>query len=161
MSGGELLLVAALMAFGLVGVVIPVVPGLPVILVAGVWWAAADGGGGRWAVVAVLAVLLVAGTVAKYVLPARAVGGSGAPRTTLLWGGVGAVVGFFVVPVVGLLVGGVAGVYLAELRRLGDGRAAWTSTRAVLVAAGIGMLLELAAGVAMVVVWALAELTAA
>ena len=160
MSGSALLLVALLMAVGLVGVLVPVVPGLPVVLGAGIWWAAADGGGGRWVVVAVMAALLVGGVVAKYALPARAVGGSGAPRSTLLLGVGGAVVGFFEVPVVGLLIGGVAGVYLAELARLGDARAAWSSTRAVLLAAGLGMLLELAAGVAMVLVWAVAELTA-
>ena len=37
------------------------------------------------------------------------------------------VVGFFVVPVVGLFLGFVLGVYLAELRRVGAA-AAWPST---------------------------------
>ena len=160
MNGTELVLVALLMAVGLVGVLVPLLPGLPVVLAAGVWWAVADGGGGRWVVVALMALLGLAGTAAKYVLPARAVGGAGAPRSTLLAGLAGAVVGFFVIPVVGLVIGGVAAVYLAELSRLGDGRRAWASTRQVLLAVGIGMLLELGAGVAMALAWAVAELTA-
>ena len=94
---------------------------------------------------AVLTVLLVIATVVKYVLPARSATGAGAPRRTLLLGVPGAVVGFFVIPVVGLLVGGVGAVFLAELLRLGDAAAAWRSTWAVLVGVGIGMLVELAA----------------
>lgn len=68
---------------------------------------------------------------------------------TLVVGVAGAVAGFFLIPVLGLPVGFVVGVYLAELARLRDGRAAWRSTRTAVVAIGIGMLVELAAGLAM------------
>jgi uncharacterized protein YqgC (DUF456 family) len=142
------------MATGIVGIVLPLLPGLILVLGAGLWWTIADGGGaGRWTVFALMAILLVIGTVAKYVLPAKATADQGAPWTTLLIGAVGAVVGFFVVPVVGLLLGGVAGIYLAELVRLGDWRLALTSTRIALVAFGIGMLIELFAGIAMALTW--------
>jgi uncharacterized protein YqgC (DUF456 family) len=152
-AAGELL-IGLVMLVGLVGVVVPVLPGLALVWASGVLWAWLDGGGtARWAVVAFMTVLLVAGTAAKYVLPARHGSGAGAPRTTLLLGGLGAVVGFFAIPVVGFVIGGVAAVYLAELARLGDGRAAVRSTRAVLVGFGIGALLELVAGFAMVIVW--------
>jgi uncharacterized protein YqgC (DUF456 family) len=63
------------------------------------------------------------------------------------------VVGFFVIPVVGLVAGGVLGVYVAERARLGNHAAAWTSTRRVLVAAGIGALVEIGAGLLMMAVW--------
>ena len=155
MTGGEELLVGALMVAGLVGVLLPVLPGLLLIWGAGLWWTIADGGGpARWTVFGVLTVLLLVGTVAKYVLPARSAAARGAPATTLVAGALGAIVGFFVIPVVGLLVGGVAGIYLAELVRLQDGRRAWTSTRAALVAVGIGVLIELTAGVLMIAAWA-------
>ena len=69
------------------------------------------------------------------------------------WLGAGlGVVGFFVVPVVGLPLGFVLGVYLAEYRRVG-GRAAWPSTVHALKAAGLSILIELAAGVAAALVW--------
>ena len=154
MSTLGLLLVALVMAVGLVGVVVPVLPGLALIWAAGLVWALAEGSGaGRWVTLAVMTVLLVAGTVAKFVLPGRSVLATGAPRSTLLAGGAGALVGFFVIPVVGLVVGGALGVLLAESRRLGDTSRAWTSTRGVLLGVGIGVLLELVAGVAMVVAW--------
>jgi uncharacterized protein YqgC (DUF456 family) len=146
-------LVLLVMLVGLVGVVVPVLPGLLLVWAAGMVWAWVGGGAGHWAVAAALTVLLVAGTVTKYVLPARSAKGSGAPRRTLVIGALGAVVGFFVIPVVGLVVGGVGGVFLAERARVGDSGAAWASTRGVLLSVGIGMLVELVAGVLMVGVW--------
>lgn len=156
MTDAEQLLVGVAMVAGLVGVLVPVIPGLLLIWAAGLWWAIADGGGAaRWTVLGVLTALLLVGTVTKYVLPARSASARGAPVSTLVFGALGAVVGFFVIPVVGVLVGGVAGIYLAEYVRLRDGGRAWTSTRAALVAIGIGMLVELTAGVLMIGAWLL------
>ena len=148
------LLILGIMLVGLVGVLLPVLPGLLLIGLAGLAWASLDGGGAaRWTVVASMLVVLLAGTVAKYVLPARSARSTGAPRSTMLLGAVGAVVGFFVIPVVGLVVGGVGAVFLAELNRLGDAASAWRSTRAVLVGVGIGVLIELTAGLLAILVW--------
>ncbi|MEP6762497.1 MAG: DUF456 domain-containing protein [Sporichthyaceae bacterium] len=148
------LLILGIMLVGLVGVLLPVLPGLLLIGLAGLAWASLDGGGAaRWTVVATMLVVLFAGTVAKYVLPARSARNTGAPRSTMLLGAVGAVVGFFVIPVVGLVVGGVGAVFLAELNRLGDAASAWRSTRAVLVGVGIGVLIELTAGLLAILVW--------
>ena len=66
--------------------------------------------------------------------------------------------GFFVIPVVGVVVGGVGAVFLAELARLRDARSAWRSTWAVLRAVGIGMLVELATAVLMLGTWTAAVL---
>ena len=157
-STGEAL-VGLAMVTGVVGVLVPVIPGLLLIWGAGLVWTVGDGGGpARWTVFAVLTALLAVGTVAKYVLPARSAAARGAPALTLVAGAAGAIAGFFLIPVVGVLVGGVAGIYLAELARLRDGRQAAVSTRAALVAIGIGVLVELAAGVLMVGAWAIGVL---
>jgi hypothetical protein len=60
-------------------------------------------------------------------------------------GAAGAIVGFFVIPVVGALVGFPIGVYVAEHRRLGAGEA-WPSTKAALKAVGASILIEFVAG---------------
>ena len=60
---------------------------------------------------------------------------------------------FFVVPVVGLPLGGAAGVYLGERARTGDRTLAWRSTTATLRAFGAAALLQLAAAVAMALTW--------
>lgn len=147
-------LVGLAMLVGLVGVVVPLLPGTALVLAAGVAWAVlvAEDGVARWVVVAVMAALLVAGLVAKYALPGRRLAGS-LPRGTLVAGGAGALVGFVVLPPLGLLVGGVVGTYLAEARRVGPGAEARRSTVQVLKAVGLGVLAELVAGVLMVATW--------
>jgi len=152
-----LLLVALVMAVGVVGVVLPVLPGLLLIAVAALVWALYEQDTISWVAFAAIIVVLGVGTVAKYVLPARNLAAVGAPRSTMLIGAVAAVVGFFVIPVVGLPIGGVAGVYGAELRRLrGDRTAAWRSTWVTIKAVGLGLLLELAAALVAVAIWAIA-----
>jgi uncharacterized protein YqgC (DUF456 family) len=91
--------------------------------------------------------------VVKYVLPGRRLKASGVPTSTLVTGGVLGIVGFFVVPVVGLFLGFVLGVWLAELVRLPDRGRAWTSTRGALAAVGWSVLIELFAGLLATAAW--------
>jgi uncharacterized protein YqgC (DUF456 family) len=148
-------LIALVMLAGVIGVIVPVLPGLVVVWGAGLAWVLLDGGGaGRWAVLAVMSVIGGAGVAAKYVLPGRSSREGGAPWSTLAWGVVGAVAGFFAIPVLGLLIGGLVGIYLAEYARLRTPAAARDSTLAVAKAVGVGILLELVAGVFMILTWA-------
>ena len=75
------------------------------------------------------------------------------PDPTLLLGAVLGVVGFFVIPVVGLVIGFVLGVYLAELNRVGTA-AAWPATVHALKAVGLSMLIELVACLLAAATWA-------
>lgn len=139
---------------GIVGVLVPVLPGLVVVWLATVGTLLALGTSGPvWAVVVLLTVLAAGGTVASTVLPARRAAADGAPARSLGLAAAGAVVGFVVIPVLGLLVGGVLGLLLAERQRLGDWSPAWTSSRRVLASYGIGVLLEVAAGLVMGGLW--------
>ncbi len=146
------LLVGLAILVGLVGVVVPVLPGSLLILGAVLVWAVLLGSTTGWVVLALVAAVLVVGAVVKYAVPGRHLQAAGVPRRTLLAGGVLAVVGFFVVPVLGLVLGFVAGVYLAEVRRVGS-EAAWPSTRAALRAVGVSVLIELAAGLLAALTW--------
>lgn len=153
MGTGGLVLVGLAMAVGIVGVLVPLVPGLLLVGAAALFWALAVDATLAWVVFGSIVVVLALGTTAKYVLPARDLAAVGAPRSTLLMGAVGAVVGFFVIPVVGLVIGGLGAVYLAELRRLGNARGAGQSMVVIVRAIGIGILIELAAGVAASLIW--------
>ena len=144
--------VAVAIAVGLVGILLPILPGSLLVLAAIGVWAAELGGRTAWTVFAAAAVLLVAGTVVKYAVPGRRLQQSGIPASTQWLGALGAVVGFFVVPVVGLFLGFVVGVYAAERRRVGAA-AAWPSTRAALRAVGLSILIELAAALLAAGVW--------
>ncbi len=139
---------------GLVGTLVPVLPGLVIVLVAAATTLLLqDVGPLTWTVVVLLVALTVVGSVLSTVLPARRAAAGGAPRSSLGLALLGAVVGFFVLPVVGLVVGGALGLLVAEQQRLGEWGPAWTSARRVLGAYGIGVLLELAVGVVMGALW--------
>lgn len=142
-----------LIAVGLVGIVVAVLPGL-VLVVAGVAvWAVPRGDTVGWTVLGVAVAIAVLGTVLKYLLPGKRLRDGGVPARTLVAGGVLGIVGFFVIPVVGLFVGFVLGVYLAELARLPDAGQAWTSARGALAAVGWSILIELAAGLLATAAW--------
>lgn len=149
------------MLVGLAGTIIPVLPGLLLIWGAalGAWLIAGPGTVG-WVSLVVISLLGILGTAAKLALPARSGRAGGVPTSTLVAGLAAAVVGFFVIPVVGFLLGGVAGLWLAEAARLGDQQAAGRSTASILRGYGIGIAIEIGAGVAMVAVFAVTAVLA-
>lgn len=146
------LLVGLAVLVGLVGIVVPVLPGSVLILAAVLVWSIDQGDATAWVVFAVVTTLLVLGAVVKYAVPGRRLKATGVPQRTLLMGALLGVVGFFVIPVVGLAVGFVLGVYLAEVSRVGRDEA-WPSTKHALKAVGLSVLIELAAGMAAALTW--------
>ena len=149
----ETLIAAVLVLVGVVGIVLPVLPGLILVLAGIAVWAVPRGDALGWTVLAVAIAVVVLGSVAKYLLPGRRLRDAGVPGRTIALGGVLGIVGFFVVPVVGLLLGFVLGVYLAELARLKQSSLAWPSTRGALTAVGWSILIELATGLLAAGVW--------
>ena len=146
------LIVALVIAVGLVGILVPILPGSILVVAGLLGWAIAVGGPTAWTVFGVATALVVAGAVVKYVVPGRNLPVAGIPATTQWIGVLVGVVGFFVVPVVGLFLGFVLGVYLAELLRVGS-RQAWPSTVHSLKAVGLSIVIELVAALAATWVW--------
>jgi uncharacterized protein YqgC (DUF456 family) len=139
-------------AVGLIGILVPILPG-SILVVGGILgWAIAVGGPTAWTVFGIATALVVAGAVVKYVVPGRNLEVAGIPATTQWIGVLVGVVGFFVVPVVGLFLGFVLGVYLAELVRVGA-KQAWPSTVHSLKAVGLSIVIELGAALAATSVW--------
>jgi uncharacterized protein len=152
MSSFEVLLLAVMLA-GLLGVVVPVAPGLVLVLGAGLVWAVDGDGVMPWVVVAAMTIVGATGLVVATVLPARRASSAGAPAWVVAAGGAGLVIGFFVVPVIGALIGFPAGVFVAELLRRRQPGPAWTASWEVVKATGAGIMVQLAAGVAMIALW--------
>jgi len=147
-------LVGLAILVGLVGIVVPVLPGSILILGAVLLWAAEAQSTPGWLVFATVTTLLVVGGIVKYALPGRRLKAVGVPNSSVVAGGLLGIVGFFVIPVVGLVVGFVVGVYLVELHRVGW-EGAWPSTRSAVGAVGLSVLIELAAGLFAAVAWLL------
>lgn len=146
------LLVAVVIVIGLVGIVVPIIPGSILILGGILAWAVTDGSGAAWIVFSITTVVLMVGAIVKYVVPGRRLKVTGVPNRTLLAGGLLGLLGFFVIPIVGLVVGFVLGVYLSELQRVGRDLA-WPATRTALKAVGLSILIELTAGLLASAAW--------
>jgi len=138
---------------GLVGVVVQVLPGLFLVAGAVIVWGVVTGGPVGWGVVSVAVVATGLAWVGEYVLAGRHLKKAGVPFSTMVVGGLLGVVGFFVIPFVGLLVGFVLGVFLAEWLRSRDHRTAWRSTVAALQATGLTILVELAGALVTTSAW--------
>jgi uncharacterized protein YqgC (DUF456 family) len=153
-SGTTVTLIAGVaILVGVLGVLIPVLPGLLLCWLGVLFWALlGDAGAGRWVVLALASVVALAGTVVKYLWPGKRLKSTGVPTSSLVAAGVLGLIGFFVIPVAGLVLGFVLGMWLAERVRLGPGQA-WPSTREALGAVGLSLLVEFAAALGVAVVW--------
>ncbi|MFI9643061.1 DUF456 domain-containing protein [Micromonospora sp. NPDC051925] len=155
-DGGAAVSVVAAIAIvaGLAGVVVPGLPALPLCWGGVLVWAVFGGAGpGRWAVLGVATVVAAGGTVIKYAWPGRNLKRTGVPTSSLLVGGLLGLVGFFVIPVIGLVIGFVGGVWGAERLRLGSNQLAWPATVQALKAAGLSMMVEFLAGLVIAAIW--------
>ena len=153
MSDLGLIVVGLAIATGIVGVVVPVLPGALLAWAAIAVWALVDGGAIAWAVLAVATLAIGGAQVVKVLVPGRRLRDAGVPRQSIVAGLVLAVVGFFLIPVIGFFIGFPLGVYLQERQRLGRHATAWHSTREALHAMGLSILIELAATVLSAAAW--------
>lgn len=149
-------LVGVVIAVGIAGVILPIVPGLWLIWGASVLYGLMVGfDGWAWPALVAITALAAVGTAVIYYLPARKTGEVGIPGWGQLVVAVGAVIGFFVIPVVGAVVGvvvatlGVAVVVERDLTTAGS--TALAMLMEILKAAAI----QLAVALAMAVVWGL------
>ena len=153
MSTGGIVLVALAIAVGIVGIVVPVLPGILLVFGAIAVWAVIENNVTAWVTLAVATVLLGAATLIKYTWPVRRMREADVRTWSLLAGGVLGVIGFFVIPVLGLPIGFVLGVYLAELANRRDQRVAWTSTKHALKGVALSVGVELTGALLATVAW--------
>ena len=132
MSTGGIVVVALAIAVGLACIVVPLLPGTLLVFGAITVWAVVEH---SWVTLGVVAALLAATTLTKYLWPVRRMRAADVSGWSLAAGAALGIIGFFVVPVLGMVIGFVLGVYLAEL---GRGRGvAWT--RAVHALKGVAL----------------------
>ncbi|WP_326653439.1 MULTISPECIES: DUF456 domain-containing protein [unclassified Streptomyces] len=143
MGAWQLLMVGLVMLLGLLGVLVPGVPGPWLIWAAMLWWSLHEQSGLAWALLVGSTVVLLVTQVVVWLLPPRRLRGVGVTRRMAMFAGAGALVGFFLVPVVGGILGFIGGIYGSERQRLGGHGPAMASTRAVMRAVGTSVLVEL------------------
>ncbi|KAA0017074.1 DUF456 domain-containing protein [Antrihabitans cavernicola] len=158
MSGGAEVLVGLVIVIGLIGVVLPLLPGVLLIFGAILVWAIVESTTTGWVVLAICTALLLVSGVVKYTWPGRRMRDAGVPTRSLIVGGLVGVVGFFVIPVVGLVVGFIVGTYLSEVQRVRRNDMAWRSTVHATKAVGLSILVELLGALIASGVWLIAAI---
>lgn len=153
MSTTGLILTAVAIAVGLIGILVPLLPGTLLVWAAIGVWAVTERTTVSWSVLGVATALLVAGLGIKYLWPARRMRAADVDGRCLAAGALGGLIGFFVIPVAGLVVGFVAGVFLAELVRSRDRHRAWTSTAHAVKGVALSVGVELTAALLATAVW--------
>ncbi|CAG7572934.1 hypothetical protein FB554_1077 [Barrientosiimonas humi] len=146
-------LAALLIAVGIVGLVIPILPGLIITLLGVGIWALERQDTAGWVVLGICTLIAAVGWMVQYAVPGRRMKAAGVPTPVLLVGAVAGVIGFFVIPVVGLFVGFVLGVLVVENARLRSWSAAWRQTKIALRGVIMSIGIELAAAVLVAVTW--------
>ncbi len=154
MSTGGIVLVALAIAVGLVGIVVPILPGALLVAAAILVWAVVENNAAAWVTFGVAAALIGVSTIVKYTWPVQRMRSAQVRTSSIVLGGVLGIVGFFVIPVLGLFIGFVLGIYLAELARRRDQRLAWTATKHALKGVALSILVELTGALLATGAWA-------
>lgn len=153
MSTAGVVLVALAIAVGLAGIIVPILPGGLLVFAAIAVWAWVEGTTVSWVTLGIVAALFIVAEVIKYAWPVKRMRRADVRTLSLVSGAVFGVIGFFVVPVLGLVLGFVLGVFLAELGVRRDSTRAWASTVHALKGVALSVGVELVGALASTVVW--------
>lgn len=152
--------VVVILAFivGLIGALLPIIPGVIIIWFASLFYAAVLVGFGTfspWVFVLITLIAMVAGTSDIW-LAALGAKTTGASWRTLLVGLVGAIAGTFLlpIPIFGTIIGYAAGIILAEYMRFKEWRPAIRTALGGVVGWGISSVVELVGGLAIILLTA-------
>ena len=130
-----------LLVVGLLGLIVPVFPGLTVmwlgtLLYALIQNAAGNMNGWKWFLFGLITVLMIIGNIADNIIIARKMRDKYVPWSSIFWAfTAGIVASLFFTPLIGL-VAAPAGLFLAEMSRLKNRAAAIDSTKAYMIGWG-------------------------
>ena len=149
------ILIYLIMAVGLVGMVVPIYPGVVII------WAAALVHGlvtgfatlEIWVIV-ILTLLMIAGTLVDNVLMGGKALQAGARWYTIVLALAAGLAGTFLFPPFGGLLAAPITLFTAETARHHDSALAWQTTKSLLTGWGLSFLARLILGLLMIVIWA-------
>jgi hypothetical protein len=147
------LVILGVMLVGTAGVVVPVLPGLVLVWGGALAWALLRQDAAGWVVLALATVVFAVGLTAKYLVPGRRLTRRGVDSTLVTVAALVAVVGFFVVPVVGGPLGFVLTVYLLERVKHREHARAWSATREAVRAVVTSMGIELLTALGILATW--------
>lgn len=145
---------------GLLGLIVPVFPGLVIMWLGALVYALIQGAAGKmtgwdWFLFGLITILMIVGSVADNLIIARKMRDKYIPWSSILWAfAAGIVASFFFTPLGGL-VAAPLGLYLAEMTRLKDREAAMDSTKTYMIGWGWAFGVRFLIGLAIIGFWML------
>ena len=145
---------------GLLGLFIPVFPGLTIMWLAILIYALVQAANESmdwidWTLFTIITLLMIGGNIMDNFIIAKHVRDKNVPWRSILWAfAAGIIISLFFTPIAGMAAAP-AGLYLAERRRLKEHPAALTNTKAWMTGWGWAVAAKLGIGVIMIVLWML------
>lgn len=146
-------IVALIMVVGLIGIVIPVLPGLFLIVIGVLVWSIEQQSSAGWWVLGLTIALYAACLVLEFLIPGKRMRAAGVKTSTLLMGVLVAIPCAIIIPVLGAFIGFPLGIFLVELSRRGGRAQAWAATKHALKAVGLNILIEFVTAVIVIALW--------
>ena len=154
------ILTLAVLLIGLVGLIMPVFPGLVVMWLATLVYALLQATAGRmtgwdWFLFALITILMLAGSIVDNIIIARKMRDNYIPWSSILFAFAASIIAsIFFTPLIGLAAAPI-GLFLAELRRLKDRDEAFTSAKAYMTGWGWAFGARVLVGLVMIGFWML------
>lgn len=145
---------------GLIGLLIPVFPGLTIMWLGTLIYAIVQATNGSmtwvdWVLFTFITLLMIGGNIVDNIIIAKHVREKNVPWSSILWAfAAGIIVSFMFTPIVGM-VASPTGLFLAEWQRLKDKQIAFDNTKAWMKGWGWSLAARFGIGVLMIIFWGL------
>lgn len=145
---------------GLVGLLIPVFPGLTIMWLGTLVYAIVQAVSGNmtwvdWVLFTIITLLMIGGNIVDNIIIAKHVREKNVPWSSILWAfAAGIILSITLTPLAGM-VASPLGLFLAEWRRLRDKQIAFDNTKAWMKGWGWSLAARFGIGVVMIIFWAL------
>ena len=149
-----LIITTLVMVIGVIGIVLPIIPGTVLIFLAAMVYAFLEGFQTiGWGTLVVLGLLSVLATTADLWASTAGAKIGGASGWSIVIGMIGGLVGFVLFNLLGAILGAVLGVLLTEIARVGDWRQALKAGSGWLLGWALSTVFQLAIGLIMVAIF--------
>lgn len=154
-------LVVGFIVLGLIGTVVPMIPGSLLIWVAVLIYVLVNGMAsvGWLAFIIITLIVLVTGTADLW-MPLLGAKKVGASTRAMVYGTIGAIIGTFFAPLLGTLIGYAGGILLGEYQVRGDWQEAFKASLGGLAGWGLATAVQLGGGILILIIFAISALTA-
>ncbi|MBK8616459.1 MAG: DUF456 domain-containing protein [Anaerolineales bacterium] len=145
---------------GLLGLLIPIFPGLTIMWLSTLFYAIVQAAQGNmtwvdWLLFVLITLLMIGGNIIDNIIIAKHVRDKNVPWSSIIWAfAAGIILSLFFTPIAGMIASPV-GLYLAEWYRLKDKQQAFANTKAWMTGWGWSLAARFGIGLVMILFWGL------